>query len=140
MQSAELGRRRWARVGLVALVALGALGGLAGCGDDGGGNGGGAEPADPPVEGAPEIAVTGENLSFEPGDISVAARDPFNIALTSEDTFHDFTIEGVDGLIDATSGETSRGSYTIDSAGEYTFFCSVPGHREGGMEGTLTVE
>ena len=25
-------------------------------------------------------------------------------------------------------------------AGEYTFYCSVPGHRQGGKEGKLTVK
>ena len=24
--------------------------------------------------------------------------------------------------------------------GEYIYFCTIPGHREGGMEGTLTVD
>ena len=24
--------------------------------------------------------------------------------------------------------------------GKYTFYCSVPGHRQGGMVGTLTVK
>ncbi|MGH9032566.1 MAG: plastocyanin/azurin family copper-binding protein [Acidimicrobiia bacterium] len=123
---------------LVLGVALGVGLIAAGCGggDDGGGDG--ATP-NPTIPGAPTIEVTGDNLSFTPEDLEVAAGD-FNVALTSEDQFHDFNIEDVEGLVEASGGDTEEGGFTIDEAGDYTFFCSVPGHRAGGMEGTLTVE
>ena len=35
-------------------------------------------------------------------------------------------------------GGTSTVSVTL-KAGKYTFFCPVPGHRQAGMQGTLTV-
>ncbi len=40
---------------------------------------------------------------------------------------------------DVISGDST--STTADlTAGEYTFYCSVDGHPDAGMEGTLTVE
>jgi plastocyanin len=57
-------------------------------------------------------------------------------------TPHDFVLEE-DGKevakTDVISGKTVSTSATLD-AGKYTYFCSVPGHRQAGMEGTLTVK
>jgi plastocyanin len=55
---------------------------------------------------------------------------------------HDIAIEG-GGLNE--HGEVVQGGgvskITADlKPGDYTFFCSVPGHRQGGMEGRLTVK
>ena len=55
---------------------------------------------------------------------------------------HDIAIEG-DGVSEkgpvVKNGAVSK--LTADlKPGEYTFFCSVPGHRQGGMEGKLTVK
>ncbi len=57
-------------------------------------------------------------------------------------TPHDIAIEGngVDeGGKTVSNGGVSTVSVTLKS-GEYTYYCSLPGHREGGMEGKLTVK
>jgi plastocyanin len=57
-------------------------------------------------------------------------------------TEHNIALEG-GGLNEEgpVVGEGDVSEIDVDvQAGEYTFYCSVPGHREAGMEGTLTVE
>lgn len=56
---------------------------------------------------------------------------------------HDVALEDEAGEMIAETEVLAEGS---DSAtadlkpGKYTFFCTVPGHRQAGMEGTLTVK
>lgn len=53
---------------------------------------------------------------------------------------HDVAVEGQG--VDEKSETVTGGSTTLMvelEPGTYTFYCSVPGHREAGMEGTLTV-
>ena len=55
---------------------------------------------------------------------------------------HDIAIEG-NGVNEKGEVVKNGGVSKISAdlkPGEYTFFCSVPGHREGGMEGKLTVK
>jgi len=57
-------------------------------------------------------------------------------------TPHDIAIEG-NGVNEKGEVVQDGGVSTFSAdlqAGEYTFYCTVPGHREGGMEGTLTVK
>jgi len=56
---------------------------------------------------------------------------------------HNLTVESSSGqVVGATP--TFQGSMKVLTlqlkAGTYKFFCSVPGHRQAGMEGTLTVK
>ena len=81
-----------------------------------------------------EAAITG----FTPGEIEVSEGD-ISVALANLDTFdHDFTIDELD--VQILLGPSASAEETFHaSPGTYAFYCSVPGHRESGMEGTLTV-
>jgi plastocyanin len=74
-------------------------------------------------------------LEAPAGRVAVAMENPSSIP-------HNVSIEG--GGVDeqgktVQKGGTSTVSATLQ-AGRYTFYCSVPGHQQGGMEGTLTIE
>jgi uncharacterized cupredoxin-like copper-binding protein len=56
---------------------------------------------------------------------------------------HNLTIQqGTSGAVIGATPTFQGGTKTLKvqlKPGTYTFFCSVPGHRDGGMQGTLTV-
>lgn len=118
------------RASLTAVAGVLGLG-LAACG-------GGGDTATEDVEA--DVHVRGTTaLAFEPSELEAEAGT-ISIALTSEGSLvHDVVVEeaGNTEVVEARGG-TEVGTIDLD-AGTYTFYCSVPGHRTAGMEGTLTV-
>ena len=88
---------------------------------------------------ARESLVTAKSLSFSPKEITMKAGEDVTIALTSDDIFHDFAVQGQGHIVGAKGGQTANGGLRIDEPGTYKFWCSVPGHRAAGMEGTIVV-
>lgn len=82
------------------------------------------------------LAYTTTEASAKAGEVTIDFDNPQTLT-------HDVAIEDDSGKeVGATELITdSSTSTTVNlKPGTYTFFCSVPGHREGGMEGTLTVK
>jgi plastocyanin len=108
-------------------------------GDDDGHMGGADDESSDVAEDARRIEVTATSFTFDPEEIRLEAGEAVAIVLTSEDIIHDFTIDELDAHVAADRGETEEGGVTADEPGRYTYYCSVAGHREAGMEGTLVV-
>ncbi|HET9198475.1 MAG TPA: plastocyanin/azurin family copper-binding protein [Solirubrobacterales bacterium] len=83
------------------------------------------------------------SLAFTSDEATAAAgKDTVNFT-NSSPVPHDVRIESSGGEDVGGTEVLSEGneSAKVDlKPGEYTYFCSVPGHRQAGMEGTLTVE
>jgi plastocyanin len=107
--------------------------------------GGGAEPEGESASGpggtiplaadVSELAYDKPGISSKPGKVTIDFTNPSALE-------HDVAIEA-DGKEIAGSeliAESETSVSTELAPGTYTFFCTVPGHREAGMEGELTVK
>tara|TARA_R100000306_G_scaffold18599_1_gene22953 strand:+ start:556 stop:1011 length:456 start_codon:yes stop_codon:yes gene_type:complete len=94
----------------------------------------------PVAAGARKVEVAASDFAFQPAEVEGEPGEDLAIVLTSEDILHDFTIDELDAHVAADAGETAEGGISDLEAGTYTYYCSVPGHRDAGMEGTLTIE
>lgn len=82
------------------------------------------------------LAYTTTKATTNAGEVEVKFDNPQS--LTHDVRIEDSSGKDVGGTEVIADGSDST---TVDlEPGTYTFYCSVPGHREAGMEGTLTVE
>ena len=143
-------RRGWLSLALLGVLAVTSV---VGCGgDDEKPSSGGSASTPTPTATATEAASGGggENLAIAADasalkfDKSALTAKAGEVTITMDnpsDTPHNVKID----VPDAKEGETvGKGEKSVASAdlkpGEYQFYCGVPGHREAGMEGTLTVK
>ena len=82
-----------------------------------------------------QLAYEAKDAKAEAGQLTIESPNPSG-------TPHNIALEGA-GIDEKGEVVTDGGVSTVKATvkkGEYTFYCSVPGHREGGMLGKLTVE
>lgn len=124
----------------------------------------GSDDDNPDVTGSGGLTVVAENTKFSPADIRVAAGEEVTLELHNRDAFeHDLQVDGLDVEVIAggsdraehgggghgadgvlaihTEGEETMSiTFIADTTGIYEFYCTIPGHKDSGMVGTLTVE
>lgn len=94
------------------------------------------------IAGATEINVSGTEFNFNPASISVKAGERVKITFKNNGRVpHNLVIEGLNMETKTINGgQTDAVEFTAPSSGTYVFFCSIPGHRASGLEGSLKVE
>lgn len=93
-----------------------------------------------PQADARSVALIAKNFEYSQSQIKIKMGEEIALKLKSDDNAHDFAVDGLGGIATVSGGSTVTRRLRIDKVGRYTFFCTLPGHRDGGMEGILVVK
>jgi plastocyanin len=111
---------------------------VAACGGGGGGSSSYKQPTGPAQK---TLDIKGGNFFFDPKNPEAPAGVDA-IKLTSEGGLHTLVFAGgkvPHFKLQASSGKSDELKVDL-KPGKYEFYCDIPGHREAGMDGTITVQ
>jgi uncharacterized cupredoxin-like copper-binding protein len=98
-----------------------------------------ASPAAAGAAAPQTVEVLAYDIYFEPQEVTTPADTDVTVAIANDGVApHNFSIDELGIDIDIPAGETQE-TVINAPAGEYEFYCNVPGHKEAGMVGTLIV-
>lgn len=116
-----------------ALSAFALLG--TACGDDGG-----SDAEGPKASGDADVVVVATDLAFD-AETYTAEEGSVTIEYIQDGQVpHTLVIEDKSNFKLSVNGEERDTGDVLLEAGDYTIYCDIPGHRQAGMEATLTVE
>lgn len=88
-----------------------------------------------------EFNISAKEYAFTPSIVTVQKGDGVKVNFTNDGTVpHNFTITQLNVATKTiNSGESVSVTFVAENAGTYTYHCSIDGHRDFGMQGTLIV-
>ncbi len=104
--------------------------------------GGGGTAGSGSSSGAQTVTLTaGDDLKWSPTTLNLKAGQAYTISLVNNGKLdHSFVVPDLNVKVQMPAGKTVQTNLTVQKAGSYQFVCDVPGHKEAGMVGTLTVQ
>lgn len=94
-------------------------------------------PAAPAPSAVKEINMDAGYFFFRPGALTLKKGEPVRLIVSTTGT-HTFTIDEL-GVNTALRDSQAIVEFTPNKTGTFTYYCAVPGHRQNGQFGTLTV-
>lgn len=100
----------------------------------------GASPMASPAAGGNSVEIVATDIAFDQTELTIPADTDVTVTLVNEGFLeHDFVVEDTDFATELAQAQETVEVVVNLPAGDYMYYCSVAGHREAGMEGTLTV-
>jgi nitrite reductase (NO-forming) len=86
-------------------------------------------------------ALAAQNTKFDQSELHAKVGETLALRLENRDNLsHSFDIDAFNLHVPLPANQSGAAVFKPTQAGTYTFYCSLPGHREAGMVGTLIVE